>query len=310
MSAVAVGCEVDDRTVICDAACERGIAIDTGGSPSGGTGGSRASGGASTSSGGVRATGGLSATGGSGATGGAATTKGGSSGAPNLSGGAATGGSSSGGVKDCSANVAVGTTPLIENFEDQDLNLPPNEGRSGYWTHLRSDTTLAAPPLMMPEGASKFMRVSGAGIAAGGAYPWAFVKVDFKGIGDAVMARSCVYDASKYGGVRFRARGVKVRVSLEMDLDIPVSNSYGAPGACTAANEGDCYDRRNVQFSLTSSWAPYQLLWEELMQQGFGAWHPVFSPARLVSLYFEVVPNSDGSLPAYQLDVDDVEFVR
>jgi hypothetical protein len=119
--AVALGCEVDDRTVICDAACERGTGIDTGGSPSGGTGGSRTSGGASTSSGGVRASGGLSATGGSGATGGAATTKGGSAGAPNTSGGAPTGGSSSGGVKDCSVSVAAGTTPVIDNFEDQDL---------------------------------------------------------------------------------------------------------------------------------------------------------------------------------------------
>jgi hypothetical protein len=230
-------------------------------------------------------------------------------------GGMAAGGSttmgSGGAMKDCSANVAKGTGPLIDDFEDNDLGTSPNEGRSGWWTQVRSDSSMPGPtPSILLESSNRFMRVSGTSIANAGNYPWALLKVDFKGIGDEMVARSCLYDASAYRGLRFRARGVRVRVALEMDLNIPVANTYGAPGACTAMLEADCYDRHSVVTLLTSAFAPYQVLWGDLVQQGFGAWHPVFSPARLVGLYFEVVPNADGSISAYQFDIDDVEFIQ
>lgn len=337
----ASGCQVDDRAVICDSACVQGLASEGGNAGVGGSsmtggasttgaapgGGAKASGGSTSSGGSTRggasATGGASVSGGASATGGAgsggATSKGGS-GAGVATGGAgkggsATGGSSGGAVRDCSENVAVGTTPLIDDFEDQDLGLSPNEGRSGWWSHVRSDypgPTTAPSPLVMLEGTNRYIRVSGVGIpATAGNYPWALVKTDLKGIGDEVTARSCVYDASIYRGLRFRARGGQVRVSLEMDLDVPVSNTFGAPGACTAAVEADCYDRHSVKQPLTAAWATYSILWGDLVQQGFGAWHPAFNTTRLVGLYFEVIQNpSDASIPSYQFDLDDVEFFR
>ena len=80
-------------------------------------------------------------------------------------------------------------------------------------------------------------------------YPWAHVQTVLYTVGTASAPKSCVYDASAYDGIYFQAIGIaNIRLSLEMDLNVPTSNTWGAPGACTAATEADCYDRygRNI----------------------------------------------------------------
>jgi len=202
--------------------------------------------------------------------------------------------------------------PLISDFEADGLSLSANEGRSGFWTHLRSDTQPDPAPLpsLLSETGNKFMRFSGLGIDAAMDFPWVILKTDLKGIGDASAPRSCVYDASVYRGIEFRARGAEVRVSVEMDLNVPASNTFGAPGACTAVDPVDCYDRHNLKFTLSSAWGVYRLYWGDLEQQGYGDWHPVFEPSRLLGLYFEVIQDPmNASIPDYQIDVDDVVFL-
>jgi hypothetical protein len=321
---VAGGCKVDDREVICDLACEQGV------ERTGGAAGELGTSGGSSSSGGSKATGGSSSSGGSKATGGAkatgGSTTGGKAGGGTGAGGEASsasrggsGGASAGGATgsggavtaDCKAgSKALGMERWIDDFEDGELSLTMNEGRSGYWSHVRSDTSAAAAPLVVSETGNKFLRLSGSGIEATTDYPWALLKTDLKSVGTAMVLRSCVYDASFYSGIEFRARGAQVRVALEMDLNVPVSNTFGAPGACTAELEGDCYDRHNVVFNLSAGWVVYRVLWEDLEQQGYGDWHPTFDPARLVGLYFEVVPHPmTKSIPDYRIDIDDVVFV-
>jgi hypothetical protein len=303
------GCQVDDRTVICDPACQSGEL-------QGGSGGSESVTGGSAATGGSKSTGGSASTGGSKSTAGGSAPTGGSKsigGASSTGGGKATGGVAGTGAPNCKSNVvALGTSPVIDDFEDSDPNLEPNEGRLGFWVHLRSGqllTTGGLPASIVTESGSTFMRISGLGIPAMTEYAWANVKSDLKGIGTSGMPMSCVYDASVYSGIKFRARGVQVRVSLEMDLDVPASNTYGAPGACTRPDPAACYDRHTAVVPLTSSWGAYTLYWEDLAQVGYTDWHPAFDPTRLLGIYFEVVAASGGSIPAYQIDIDDVEFV-
>jgi hypothetical protein len=208
--------------------------------------------------------------------------------------------------------VATGSDPRISDFEAGELSLGAHEGRSGFWTHLRSDTQPdpSPPPLVLSESGHKFMRFSGLGIQAAMDFPWVILKTDLKGIGDASTPRSCVYDASVYRGIEFRARGVEVRVSVEMDLNVPASNTFGAPGACTATPPTDCYDRHRLEFKLSSTWGVYKFYWEDLAQQGYGNWHPEFDPSRLLGLYFEVIQDPmNASVPDYQIDVDDLVFL-
>jgi hypothetical protein len=131
-----------------------------------------------------------------------------------------------------------------------------------------------------------------------------------KGFGSGPAPASCVYDASAYRGIEFRARGVEVRVSIEMDLDMPESNTFGAPGACPSPVLEDCYNRHGFELKLTKNWDFYQLLWDDLAQRDYGAWHPDFDPSRLLGVYFEVIPDPvSNSIPGYQIDVDDVVFL-
>jgi len=94
-----------------------------------------------------------------------------------------------------------------------------------------------------------------------------------------------------------------------MDLNVPVTNTYGAPGACTAAKEGDCYARHAVEVPLTSAWKNFEFPWSELAPSFTSAWAPAFDPKRLLAIYFELPANEEGQIPMYAFELDDVEFM-
>ncbi|MGC4092792.1 MAG: hypothetical protein QM756_33895 [Polyangiaceae bacterium] len=318
MTAVA-SCQVDDRAVVCDAECQSGVSSESGGVANVASGGATASasGGAQVMAGGASAGG---ASGGKASAG--ATTQAGASalgGSANSAGGAGNGGASAGAINassggsptrrtDCVGSVASGTDPVVDDFADGDLAARFVEGRQGYWIHMRSDVTGAPAPSVLLEQSNYYLSLAGA-LVTGSQYPWANLKVELRAIGTSAASASCVYDASKYHGLRFRARGAPVRFSVEMDLNIPAVNNYGAPGACTATPEADCYARNGALVPLTASWASYEYTWAMLTPSYISSWNPPFSAARLVGIYFEAVPETtSATVPAYAFDLDDVEF--
>lgn len=317
-----MACSVDDREVYCadcDGVDEGGTSSSKGGASSS-KGGATSDGGVTTTSGGASSKGGATA-GGKGGTsaGGNAATSGGT---PARGGSAATGGSTTGGTGTggaapmCRTNLTTGTNNTIDDFEDGNLNILPLEGRSGTWIHLRSDTSGSLmPELLMANKAGEISSVLGFGgpgmQPVGTAYPWAHVQAVLYTIGSASAPKSCVYDASAYDGIYFQAIGTaNIRMSLEMDLNVPPSNTWGAPGACAATSEGDCYDRYGRNILIDSvDWREYYVPWADLTMQGFGAYKPTFSPARLHAIYFEVAPDALGAIPEYAVAIDEVAFI-
>jgi hypothetical protein len=156
------------------------------------------------------------------------------------------------------------------------------------------------------------MGFGGPGILpVGTLYPWAHAQTPLYAIGSANAPKSCVYNASAYDGIYFQAIGsVNIRLSVEMDLNVPVTNTWGAPGACTANPASDCFDRYGQDILVDAEiWREYYVYWTDLVQLGVGAWSPAFSPARLHAVYFEIVPEEAGAIPEYGVIIDEVAFI-
>jgi hypothetical protein len=112
---------------------------------------------------------------------------------------------------------------------------------------------------------------------------------------NSTQQENCPYDASRYGGISFYAKGTgTVTVSVATSPTVPLN----AGGTCTVS----CFDYYAVYIDLTDSWVPYEIPWEELAQDGWGT--PVdFSPAEVMYFEFEFGENVD-----FDLYVDDLSF--
>jgi len=194
------------------------------------------------------------------------------------------------------AIVASGKEPLVDDFEDGDVRIPPLDQRAGPWIAYNDGTAQQTP-----RPGSEFLadRIPGGrdksrfGLhSRGGKFSkWgAAVAIEF-------TPRRC-YDASVYAGVTFWARGhAKLRVNVKMTQ--VVAPEYG--GSC----EKDCFDSHGALRQLSRDWKRYELRWEDLAQSGFGT--PLqFDPHSVYSLEFA----TGADQPPYDFWIDDVAFLQ
>ena len=186
--------------------------------------------------------------------------------------------------------AASGSAPSIDDFEDGDDAVAPLEGRAGFWRWAREidqpGTAPALIPLPRPDatrGNRLALHVKGGQLEDWGAT----VEFNF---------RPGCYDASRYGGVSFQARGPgRIYFAPREVSVIPIAEG----GTC----ERDCYNPHVAKIDLDAVWRVYQIRWTEVRQRGIGK--PALDPQRLNSLAFLIRPEDTP----YDVWLDDVRFM-
>ena len=186
---------------------------------------------------------------------------------------------------------ANGSEPLIDDFEDGDDAIRPLEGRVGFWRWAREIDAPGSAPALIPvprpdatRGNRLAQHVKGGQLSDWGAT----VEFDF---------RPACYDASKYAGVSFQARGPgRIYLAPRERSVIPIAEG----GSC----EADCHNPHVLKIDLEAGWRTYQVRWTELRQRGIGK--PALDARRLHSLAFLIRPEDTP----YDVWVDDLRFLQ
>jgi hypothetical protein len=191
--------------------------------------------------------------------------------------------------------VAGGEMPLIDDFEDANARIAPNEGRSGAWMVYNDGTGTQKPahgalwhPALIPggRGTSRYALHTSGGV---------FKKWGITG-GFGLATPSC-YDASVYDGVKFWAKGPG-RIVFTAKMTQVVALEDG--GSC----RDNCYDVHRKSIVLTKRWTEYTVKWDELVQLGVGERVP-FDPRSLHAMGFFV----DGEDTPFDFWIDDLGFL-
>jgi endoglucanase len=186
-------------------------------------------------------------------------------------------------------------TGLIDDAEDKDNQVVKSEGREGYWfTFVDTEGSTIAPKgeFTMAEGGppgSKYAARAKGHLAASG-------KSLYAGLGFAFTSPKSPYDASKYKGVSFWAKGPgKIRFKA------PDVNTTPEGDKCS-----DCYNDFGVELYLSDQWTRYTIPFEKLAQQpGWGDRTPAVAKDALFALQWQYsTPNTD-----YDIWIDNIELV-
>lgn len=190
-----------------------------------------------------------------------------------------------------SAAQAAGSEPLIDDFEDGDDAVLPFEGRVGFWRWPREIDAPGTAPALIPvprPDATRGNRLA-QHVKGGQLLDWgATVEFDF---------RPTCYDASRYAGVSFQARGPgRIYFAARERSVIPIAEG----GSCLA----DCHNPHVAKVELESGFRTYQVRFAELRKRGIGT--PPLDAHRLHSLAFLIRPEDTP----YDVWLDDVRFLQ
>jgi endoglucanase len=184
---------------------------------------------------------------------------------------------------------------LIDDLEDNESQIVKKEGREGYWftsADPEGSTILPKgdfkPEPGGPNGSKYAAHVHGK-IAPSG-------KSLYVSFGLSLLNPKGNYDASKYKGISFWAKGPgKVRFRLpDVDTD-------PAGDKCS-----DCYNHFGVDLFLTDQWTRYTVPFDRMtMQSGWGDPAPEVNKKALFGVEWGFnTPGAD-----YDIWIDDIEFV-
>jgi hypothetical protein len=193
-------------------------------------------------------------------------------------------------LQTCTPATGPGQDLVIDDFEDQDLELPRQEGRRGQWyayEEVSGDHQLTIAELQTPRLQSHV----GAHTSSSGHGEWA---------GFGVQLSSCVYDASAYVGLHFWIRGTSnpINVSILTPGVVPVSDG----GPCVADATAECWDAYRVTVELTEEWREYFFPFDEFKQNGYGQDAGPLDLTRVRSVEFQSIAG------AFEYWVDDLSF--
>lgn len=194
-------------------------------------------------------------------------------------------------VPPCAApGRALGTNPLIDDFEDGDDTIESRDGREGFWRWARDTDAKGTAPALLPvprldsrPGNKLAMHVKGGKLSDWGAS----VELSFR--------PSC-YDASVYGGIAFSARGPgRIYVALREVSVIPPEFH----GSC----EHDCFNAHVRKVDLDDRFRDYEVRWSDAEQRGYG--RPPLDPSHLHDIAFQIRPEDTP----YDVWLDTVRFI-
>lgn len=196
----------------------------------------------------------------------------------------------------CESAVAVGENPMIDDFDDLDLEPLVTDNRAGGW-YSYTDGTPGA--LLMMSVVSGSYSGDGGGVleVIGDAVE------EYSGVGVGLRwtetgAERCSYDASLYEGVTFWARG---RGAVRVALQNPSVRPIDLGGRCSP--DSVCFDSHGADIVLSDEWTNYQLPFDELTQAGWGTAVGAFLPEELFVLEYQFEPGVD-----YEMWLDELAF--
>jgi endoglucanase len=186
---------------------------------------------------------------------------------------------------------------LIDDFEDDNTQMVKLDGRSGYWfTHTDPNGSTIEPETLTPEeggasGKGHAVHIIGETASSQGAYG-STLGLNFKGSG--------TYDASKYVGIRFKAK-IKEGTSRAVRFKIPDVNTHKDAGVCT-----DCWNHFGKDLTLSTEWEEYVVLFDDVHQNpGWGSPRPQHvAKDKLWGIDWTINPGRK-----FDLWIDDVEFI-
>lgn len=111
--------------------------------------------------------------------------------------------------------------------------------------------------------------------------------------------RACEIDASRYAGLRFRARG---RGQLRLSISTTPLVAIADGGSCELAE--NCYDWPGTEVHLGSDWSTFEFRFCELMSVGWGQRAATVDPQHLYALHFRLAEGQE-----HELWLDDIAFV-
>jgi hypothetical protein len=135
----------------------------------------------------------------------------------------------------------------------------------------------------------------------------------------AELSNGCPFDASKYGGISFWAKGTstvfeganKLLVLVGMPEFIPTENG-GFCNDTVMPADPNCYARHRVLIDLAADWKQYTIVWADLAPPTYLANGPMFNPNRVRDIVFNASgPSGDATkMPAtFDFYVDELKFV-
>jgi hypothetical protein len=203
-------------------------------------------------------------------------------------------------------NVPQGTRALLDDFDDGDSTAVPEPDREAYWFTIHDDSagTIVPDTNFLPVPGGAHGSAGAAHITASGYSVWgAGLSANISHFAGGIR---CPYNASKFSGLRFYARGSGL-VRVELMVPEIVDQLYG--GKCNPGAGEVCYDTHGISITPGASWQLYSFSWAQFTQRGFGKAAP-FRPDAIVSLeyafettglpvdvWFDDVSFQDGSAP-------------
>lgn len=190
--------------------------------------------------------------------------------------------------------VATGDPAAIDDFEDGNTDILPNDERSGDWSSWGDGSGTLSPDITAEAiadgvaGSTMALHFGGTGFTEWGA-----------GAGPTFYAGGC-YDFSAYTGISFWAKGTGL-----MRFAVATANTHEAYD-CDALTEECSNHYGSGNLPLTTTWTQYTYLWADLAQPAWGPAKP-FEPTKGVSLAFSHITDGGGG-PDFDFWLDDVSF--
>lgn len=203
------------------------------------------------------------------------------------------------GDKVCPNGVQVAADGLIDNLEDNNTQISTEADRDGYWWTAKDAVGSSLEPSEGfgpqpggPEGSTMAIHVHGKTSAEEGAWG---VNVGY------TLSSAGLYDASRYVGVRFKAR-VEPSSTKKVRFKIGDVNTHKDAGVCK-----DCWNHFGKDMMLSENWQEYTLFFKELAQlPGWGDPRP---PELAVSQLYSMDITIDKG-QTYDLWWDELEFIE
>ena len=176
--------------------------------------------------------------------------------------------------------VPQGSVARLDDFNDGDSVAVPEADREAYWFTVHDDSGGTLEP------ANAFLPVPG---GVDGTLAAHITAADFTIWGAAFVANishetgvRCPYNASRFAGLRFVAKG---HGTVRAQLGMPgiIEKEFG--GSCDPDSGQICYDFHGKFITLTADYQTYELPWSDFQQRNFGRQVP-FDPATIFSLQF------------------------
>lgn len=199
----------------------------------------------------------------------------------------------------CARGTQIADDGLIDDLQDGNNRIDETAGRGGYWWKSADPMGSEIGPVdFVPQpskdGGGMAMNAVGETANAGGDDNWgAQFGADF--------SQSPGYDASKYVGIRFRAK-VGPDSTGKVRFKVADVNTHPKMGVCAS-----CWNHFGRDLNLTQEWQEYEFMFAALEQAPhWGDPRPAsITPAKLYGFDFQVGPGQK-----FDIWIDDLAFIE